>query len=130
MQIELTQKEFRRLLDLVYVGNWVLNSLRGDDRFPDYDNLQSKIFALSPTLSEDWNGVRVPSRAYTIGGIHDAIAYYEDNVFYDILSEELTRRDMNYQGLTAENYEEFTQRTAQYMEEFRSSGVSRLFLDT
>ena len=32
MNIELTDKEFRRLLDLVYIGNWILNSTRGDDR--------------------------------------------------------------------------------------------------
>ena len=51
MQIQLTNKEFRRLLDLVYIGNWVLNSTRGNDRFADYDNLESKIFALSPALS-------------------------------------------------------------------------------
>ena len=48
MQINLTPKEFRRLLDLVYIGNWVLNSTRGEDRFADYDNLESKLFALSP----------------------------------------------------------------------------------
>ena len=94
MNIELTAKEFRRLLDLVYIGNWVLNSTRGDDRFADYDDLESKIFALSPALSEIWNGTIVPSRAYTEGGIHEAIAYYEDNVFYEILAEELSRRDM------------------------------------
>ena len=46
MNIELTEKEFRRLLDLVYVGNWVLNSARGNDRFADYDFLQEKLFAL------------------------------------------------------------------------------------
>ena len=96
MQIDLTAKEFRRLLDLVYIGNWVLNSTRGEDRFADYDNLESKIFALSPALSEEWNGTVVPSQAYTEGGIHEAIAYYEDNVFYEILAEELSRRDMDY----------------------------------
>ena len=32
MQIDLTKKEFRRLLDLVYIGNWILNSTRGNDR--------------------------------------------------------------------------------------------------
>ena len=32
MQIELTKKQYRRLLDLVYIGNWVLNSTRGTDR--------------------------------------------------------------------------------------------------
>ena len=129
MQIELTNKEFRRLLDLVYIGNWVLNSTRGYDRFEDYDNLESKIFALSPALSEPWNGTIVPSRAYAEGGIHEAIAYYEDNVFYEILAEELSRRDMNYPDITEENYDEIISRMQQYMEVFQISGVDRLILD-
>ena len=129
MQIELSNKEFRRLLDLVYIGNWVLNSTRGDDRFADYDNLESKIFALSPALSEPWNGTVVPSRAYAEGGIHEAIAYYEDNVFYEILAEELSRRDMNYPDINEENYEEIMGRMQQYMEVFQISGVDRLVLE-
>ena len=129
MQINLTNKEFRRLLDLVYIGNWVLNSTRGNDRFQDYDDLESKIFALSPALSEPWNGTIVPSRAYAEGGIHEAIAYYEDNVFYEILAEELSRRDMNYPEITEENYEEIMGRMQQYMEVFQISGVDRLILE-
>ena len=129
MQIELTNKEFRRLLDLVYIGNWVLNSTRGYDRFADYDNLESKIFALSPALSEPWNGTIVPSRAYAEGGIHEAIAYYEDNVFYEILAEELSRRDMNYPEINEENYQEIMERMQQYMEVFQISGVDRLILE-
>ena len=129
MQIELTNKEFRRLLDLVYIGNWVLNSTRGNDRFADYDNLESKIFAHSPALSELWNGTIVPSQAYAEGGIHEAIAYYEDNVFYEILAEELSRRDMDYPEITEENYEEITGRMQQYMEIFQSSGVDHLVLE-
>ena len=129
MKIELTSKEFRRLLDLVYIGNWVLNSTRGDDRFQDYDDLESKIFALSPALSESWNGTTVPSRAYAEGGIHEAIAYYEDNVFYEILAEELSRRDMDYPEITAENYDEIMNRMQQYMEIFQVSGLDHLILE-
>ena len=129
MQINLTNREFRRLLDLVYIGNWVLNSTRGNDRFADYDNLESKIFALSPALSEPWNGTIVPSPAYAEGGIHEAIAYYEDNVFYEILAEELSRRDMNYPEIGEENYDEIMGRMQQYMEEFQISGVDRLVLE-
>ena len=129
MQIELTNKEFRRLLDLVYIGNWVLNSTRGYDRFADYDNLESKILALSPALSEPWNGTIVPSRAYAEGGIHEAIAYYEDNVFYEILAEELSRRDMNYPEIGEDNYQEIIDRMQQYMEVFQISGVDRLVLE-
>lgn len=129
MQIDLSSKEFRRLLDLVYIGNWVLNSTRGEDRFEDYDNLESKLFALSPALSEVWNGTVVPSQAYQEGGIHEAIACYEDNVFYEILAEELSRRDMDYPEITDENYDEIVGRMDRYMSEFESSGVDHLVLE-
>ena len=129
MQINLTSKEFRRLLDLVYIGNWVLNSTRGEDRFQDYDDLESKIFALSPALSEPWNGTIIPSTASAEGGIHEAIAYYEDNVFYEILAEELSRRDMDYPEITTENYDEIITRMDRYMSEFQQCGVDRLVLE-
>jgi hypothetical protein len=134
MQINLTTKEFRHLLDLVYIGNWILNSTRGEDRFADYDDLESKLFGLSRehkkgVLTEDWNGIPVPSKAYVEGGIHEAIAYYEDNVFYEILAEELSRRDMEYPEITEESYEEILSRMDRYMNEFRISGVDRLVLD-
>ena len=103
--------------------------IRGNDRFADYDNLESKIFAYSPALSEPWNGTVIPSRAYAEGGIHEAIAYYEDNVFYEILAEELSRRDMDYPEITEENYEEIMGRMQQYMEVFQISGVDRLILE-
>ena len=134
MQIELTTKEFRHLLDLVYIGNWVLNSTRGDDRFADYDDLESKLFALAretgmKVLAQDWHGTVVPSKAYTEGGIHEAIAYYEDNVFYEILAEELSRRDMDYPEISEENYDEIVTRMDRYMTEFEVSGVDHLVLE-
>ncbi len=129
MQIDLTPKEFRRLLDMVYIGNWVLNSTRGEDRFADYDDLESKLFALSPALSEPWNGTVIPSRAYTEGGIHEAIAYYEDNIFYEILAEELSRRDMDYPEINDDNYDEIVGRMDRYMSEFELSGVDHLILE-
>ena len=44
MNLELNKKQFRRLLDLVYIGNWILNSTRGDQRFKDYDEVESLLF--------------------------------------------------------------------------------------
>ena len=134
MQFELSNKEFRRLLDLVYIGNWVLNSTRGEDRFADYDNIESKLFGLCKTngmqiLVEDWEGTDVPSKAYAEGGIHEAIAYYEDNIFYEILAEELSRRDMQYPEINEENYDVIISRMDQYMTEFQASGVDHLILD-
>ena len=135
MQIELTQKELRTLLDMVYIGNWVLNSTRGEDRFPIYDRLESKLFSIArdhgmQVLAQDWEGTVVPSQAYAEGGIHEAIGYYEDNIFYEILAEELSRRDMNYPEITDDNYSEIISRMEGYMNEFEASGVDRLVLET
>ncbi len=134
MQIELTQKELRTLLDMVYIGNWVLNSTRGEDRFAIYDDLESKLFAIArdqgmKVLAQDWEGTVVPSQAYAEGGIHEAIAYYEDNVFYEILAEELSRRDMNYPDINDDNYAEIIGRMDRYMSEFEACGVDRLVLE-
>ena len=134
MQIDLTAKEFRLLLDMVYIGNWVLNSTRGEDRFAEYDNLESKIFSLCKAgnmkvLVEEFEGKAVPSRAYAEGGIHQAIGYYEDNVFYEILAEELSRRDMDYPEINSDNYDEIVTRMDRYMDEFQASGVDHLVLE-
>ena len=134
MQIDLTTKEFRRLLDLVYIGNWVLNSIRGDDRFADYDQVESKLFGLCQgtkmqALVETWEGEDVPSKAFSEGGIHEAIACYEDAVFYEILAEELSRRDMEYPQINEDNYDEIVSRMARYMEEFQAAGVDKLYLE-
>ena len=134
MQIPLSTKEFRLLLDMVYIGNWVLNSTRGEDRFQEYDAIESKLFSLCPEhgmriLAQNDNGTIIPSKAYAEGGIHEAIAYYEDNVFYEILAEELSRRDMNYPEITDENYDEIIGRMDQYMSEFQLSGLDHLVLE-
>ena len=98
MQIEFTKKEFRRLLDMVYIGNWILNSTRGD----------------------------VPSKAFSDGGIHEAIMDYEDTVFYEILAEELARRDMDYQPVSRENYDELVSRMDDYIAEFEAHGTDNI----
>ena len=134
MQIDLTPRQFRLLLERVYIGNWVLNSTRGDDRFQEYDDLESLLFALCrqngmKVLAQEEDGTVIPSKAYTEGGIHEAIAFYEDNVFYQILAEELSRRDMNYPEITDENYQEIILRMEGYMSEFQNSGVDHLVLE-
>ena len=135
MKIELTDKEFRRLLDMVYVGNWILNSARGDDRFADYDEVESKLFGLCKngplaSLTEVWEGADVPSKAFSEGGIHEAIMDYEDTVFFEILAEELARRDMDYQPISLENYDELVSRMDDYINEFEAHGTDNILVDS
>ncbi len=134
MNIELTDKEFRRLLDLIYIGNWILNSTRGEDRFEDYDQLQERFFKLAgkngmKSLVESYMGHYFPSKAYEDGGIHEAIADYEDAVFFDILAEELARRDMLEENLNQDDVNELTNRMNDYMDEFEKNGVDHVVIE-
>ena len=96
MKLELTDQEFRYLLDLVYIGNWVINSTRENDRIQEYDQVESLIFShclhhKMSKLVELYRGELIPSRAFADGGIHEAIEQYEDVVFYEILAEGKSR---------------------------------------
>ena len=106
MKLELTTKQFRRLLDMAYIGNWILNSTRGDDREV------------------------VPSRAFAEGGIHEAIMEYENNVFFDILAEDLARRDMEDASIDQNNYEELSSRIDAYIAEFEEHGTDNILVDS
>ena len=134
MQLELTTKQYRRLLDMVYIGNWILNSTRGEDRFADYDEVESLLFSKAGEvgmgkLAEIWRGEVVPSKAFADGGIHDAIMEYENNVFFDILAEDLARRDMDDPPIDDTNYEELAKRIDAYIAEFEEHGTDNILVD-
>ncbi len=135
MKLDLTKKQYRRLLDMVYIGNWVLNSTRGDDRFADYDQVESLLFSKAGEvglkgLAELYQGEVVPSRAFVEGGIHEAIIDYENNVFFDILAEDLARRDMEDALIDESNYDELVRRIDAYLDEFEEHGTDRILVET
>ncbi len=134
MNIELTEKEYRRLLDLVYIGNWILNSTRGDDRIEEYDRVEERLFSLAPehgmkALMQVWEGHVYPSQAFADGGIHEAIADYEDAVFFDILAEELARRDLGLEASDPEDFTELSERMEDYLDEFDRNGLSTVTVE-
>ena len=132
MELNLTEKQFRRLLDLVYIGNWVLNSTRGDDRIREYDEVESQVFAHCldhgmAKLVELYDGELIPSRAFAEGGIHEAIMAYEDVTFFENLAEELALKDLGEP--TRENYNDILERMEEYMGEFEENGTDHITVD-
>jgi hypothetical protein len=135
MDLQLTAKQFRRLLDMAYIGNWVLNSTRGEDRFADYDEVESLLFAKAAqegmgVLAEDYEGEVLPSRAFVDGGIHEAIIEYENNIFFDILAEDLARRDMEEENVDQDDYNELMHRMESYMQEFEAHGTDHILVES
>ena len=134
MELKMAEKQFRRLLDLVYIGNWVLNSTRGDDRIKEYDQVESLVFAhcldhgMAP-LTELYQGELIPSRAFADGGIHEAIMAYEDTLFFEILAQELALRDMDSDAPTPENVDELRERMDTYLGEFEQHGTDNITVE-
>ena len=134
MEIKMTEKQFRRLLDLVYIGNWILNSTRGDDRIRQYDEVESLVFSqclshgMAP-LTELYQGQLIPSQAFAEGGIHEAIMAYEDTTFFEILAQELALRDMDDPPITEENYDEVMNRMNACLGEFEAHGTDHISVD-
>ena len=50
-------------------------------------------------------------------------------MFFEILAEELARKDMDFEPVTAENYEELADRIDGYIAEFEENGVENITLD-
>ena len=78
---------------------------------------------------ETWQGHIFPSRAYEDGGIHEAIADYEDAVFYNILAEELARRDLGLENSDPEDFTQLQERMEEYMDEFDKNGLNTINID-
>ena len=134
MQLDLSMKQFRRLLDMVYIGNWVLNAPGRGDRIEEFDQLQSKLFEKCrhlgmENLTECIEGTFFPSKAFAEGGIHEAIMAYEDTVFFEILAEELARRDVIAEGGDGEDLEQIRERIGVYIDEFELNGTDNIELN-
>lgn len=134
LELTLSKQQLRRLLDLVYLGNWVVNYTRDTQRIEEYDQLESYFFHLATqhgmeVVSQVEEDVCVPSQAFVEGGIHSVLAEYEGSVFFDLLAEDLALRDLEVEEITVENYGEFILRTQDYFEEFEEYGTQRLFID-
>ena len=134
VKIELTDQQYRYLLDLVYIGNWVVNSTRENDRIQEYDQVESLIFSYCLShgmagLTELYQGELIPSRAFAEGGIHEAIMAYEDTMFFEILAQELALRDMDSDAPTPENVDELRERMDTYLGEFEQHGTDNITVE-
>lgn len=135
MNLSLSDQEFRYLLDLVYIGNWVMNSTRDQDRIQEYDQLESHVFSQClgqnmKSLTQVQDGVLLPSKAFAFGGIHQVIEQYEDVMFYEILAEEMALQDLGAETMTPENHHQLLDRIDHYLAEFHTHGTAHLRIDT
>ena len=45
MELNLSREQYEKLLELVYLGNWLINAYRTDDYLEDYAEVVSLVFS-------------------------------------------------------------------------------------
>lgn len=147
MKIDLTRKEYRTLLDMVYIAEWIINAHRvdSDPRTEPYGALQQKVFALAKQMKYE-NLIEYDAEVDTYyptgeyeesGAAHDFIDEYEDESFWSELIVRLAQRDLIQQVGSAAKvstlpFEERLIRLADlentYAMEFEKYGLARIMV--
>ncbi|NMA08482.1 MAG: hypothetical protein GX929_05145 [Clostridiales bacterium] len=135
MYIDISQNDFRKLLDLAFIGNVVLGMPNPDSKEArEYDRVTRSLFAYCPLvgmgpLSHIVDGEVYPSDEYMDGGIMDKLLDYEDATLFDVLAEELARRDLDGQDVDGAQNDELLGRIGEYLDEFDSHGLDNVYTE-
>lgn len=144
--MKLTKEEYQKLLDMVYIGDWVTTSDTSGEERPDtqeYTNAISKFlsyakdYELEELVEHHEDGFEVSRKFEDQSRAHNYINQYENEVFWDELVERLARRDMAAKhGKSVitrvykdENlYNELKTIKQQYAKEFETNGLKNISL--
>ncbi|GGJ00240.1 hypothetical protein GCM10010885_06830 [Alicyclobacillus cellulosilyticus] len=140
MQIELTPEQYRKLLMLIFLGEWILNgSAANEDGREAVQDVADYIYSLAHQFgAEDW-----VEYCDNCGGYHanqameevllPFIDEYDEETFWDVLSHHLAYRDVMAtvgpdQEMTKELELKLWRRKEQYEQEFQKHGLDHVRL--
>lgn len=134
MKINLTKKQYRLLIDLIYAGNWIVNSTKNAKELnKEYEDLVQYIYSfykdydLENVVEYDEKYERYfETRDYEESEISDFIEEYDDYTFWQKLESMLAKRDAvkEFDGkVTENNYEEILKRTFELEEKYENEFV-------
>jgi hypothetical protein len=146
MKIEITKTEYRALLDVFQIADWVLHSHKMEEgpETEKYRRLEQKIFAFAKEMGfadlvefDPELGEYFPTREYDeTNEAMPAIVEYDNDSFWEGLMERLAMRDLILKEgkakVTAMDEEERLVKTEalreKYAAEFEKYGLSRLVI--
>lgn len=147
MNITLTQDEYKLLMDMVAISDWILNAhaTHPDDGHPEYEALKWKIFSYA---NSEGLGARIEHEPETLE-YYETMDYeryieehyirsYDEKLFWDQLTEQLGERDLvNLLGHEhvktlnpIERLRQIDELKERYIKEFAQNGLANLKLPT
>jgi hypothetical protein len=146
MQIEISKKEYRILLDVFHLADWILHCYKTAEgpETEEFRHLEQKFFALAKKMGfanlvefDPEMGQYFPTREYDETNLAmDAIVDYDNESFWEELTERLATRDLilkeGKEKVMAMDDEERLVKTEdlreKYAVEFERHGISRLII--
>ena len=146
MKIDLTENEYRLLLDFVFIANWVISSHQPGERndLEDYDMLFQKLYSFAGDMgcgelvrADRETNEYSPTRHYEeTTRVFDLLEEYDDDTFWDALISRLAERDVLEQVDESRRdkmgMDEYSERSGPieeaYYQEFRRHSLDRLRL--
>ncbi|MDI9569118.1 MAG: hypothetical protein QM278_00060 [Pseudomonadota bacterium] len=147
MKIELTKEEYRDLIDMLYIADWIIYSHRSVDiqELLRYQQLRYKIYAFAEKAglgnlieydAEMKYYIETPEFEEE-SDCHDIIEDYDNSVFWDRFVEMLCQRDIHREFGPKEpkkkkEFEKYCLRFIdienQYKEEFEKNGLENVMI--
>jgi L-rhamnose mutarotase len=147
MKINFTKKEYRLLLDMVEMAEWVLNAHKtaSSDEIKKYSDLYQKILSYAKDMGfenlivyeKDLDGYFATAE-YEESEHMRYIEEFEDDVFWDALPHRLAERDL-IKEVGEKKYEEmeFVERASKlveieyfYYKELEDNGIDNLYFES
>ncbi|MFC5700386.1 hypothetical protein ACFPVX_03740 [Cohnella faecalis] len=100
--IELSDEQYRTLIELVYLGSWIANAtkLSEEEMNQDYIKLeqllykQSKMFKSEDIIALDKRTNSYYTTSFFEDGMMPVVEQYDDDSFWEELSSRLAKRDL------------------------------------
>lgn len=146
MKIEVTEKEYQTLIEMLYLATWVISAYDTETQ-PDkqeYEDLEQKFLAYAKDFGMDrfvvWDeelGQYYPTREFEEGRPTELIEEFEEETFWDELINRLGKRDFMEKYTEAEiekmevveRIHKIDQCAEKYEEEFGENGLANLRID-
>jgi hypothetical protein len=139
MKIELTNKQYKDLIELLFLGNWLANASRtgaeGDERLEKYEEIQDYILSQAKHFQADDVVKEEGNDFYTTMDFEKLlmpiVEEYDDYTFWEQISMKLANRDMLREigpvsQLKEEHRERMYEIEDQYEIEFNKNGLKNL----
>jgi hypothetical protein len=139
MKIELTKQQYRSLIELLFLGDWLVNATRtgaeDDKRISKYEEVQQLIYSYGKDFEADDFLIEKYGQLFTTMEFEEPLMplvdEYDDYTFWEQLSLRLAERDLQREivpvrKLKEEHMLRKYELEEMYQEEFEENGLRNL----